>query len=59
MVYREIKADKAGEVDASVHNNRDIKHKRLVKIADHIDRASRVLFPVAFSIYNILYWSNY
>ena len=59
MVYRGIKADKVLEDDAPVHNNRGIKYKRLVEIADNIDRASRVLFPVAFSIYNMFYWSNY
>ena len=58
MVYRGIKADKAEEDNAVVNNNnRSIKNKRYVKIADNIDRASRVLFPVAFSIYNIIYWS--
>ena len=58
MVYRGIKADKAEEDNAVVNNNnRSIKNRRCVKIADNIDRASRVLFPVAFSIYNIIYWS--
>ena len=60
MVYRGIKADKAGEDNALVNNNnRSIKNKRYVKIADNIDRASRVLFPLAFTIYNIFYWSYY
>ena len=59
MVHRRIKADKAGKDDASVHNNRGIKYKRLVKIADNIDRASRVVFPLVFGIYNIFYWSYY
>lgn len=60
MVYRGIKADKAGEDNAVVNNNnRSIKNKRYVKIADNIDRASRVLFPLAFTIYNIFYWSYY
>ena len=59
MGYRGINADKAGADNASVNNNISIKNKRWVKIADNIDRASRVLFPLAFSIYNIFYWSNY
>lgn len=60
MVYRGIKANKAGEDNGLVNNNnRSIKNKRYVKIADNIDRASRVLFPLAFTIYNIFYWSYY
>lgn len=60
MVYRRTKADKAGEDNALGNNNNiSIKNKRWVKIEDNIDRASRVLFPLAFSIYNIFYWSYY
>ena len=59
MVYRGIKADKAGEDNALVNNNISIKNKRWVKIADKIDRASRVLFPLAFSFYNLFYWRYY
>ena len=59
MVYRGIKPDKAVVNNVSVHNTRSIRKKPRAKIADNIDKASRVLFPLAFSIYNIFYWTYY
>lgn len=57
MVYCGTKPDKVVVDDGTVASNRSVKNK--AKIADNIDRASRVLFPVVFSIYNIFYWIYY
>ena len=57
MVYCGTKPDKVAMDDGTVASNRSVKNK--AKIADNIDRASRVLFPVVFSIYNIFYWIYY
>ena len=43
----------------SLHNNRNTKNKRREKMADKIDKASRVLFPLAFIVYNVTYWIYY
>lgn len=59
MVCRATKANKVVVDDGPVHTNRSIKNKRREKIADNIDRASRVLFPLVFIIYNIFYWAYY
>ncbi|KAL9959474.1 hypothetical protein ACROYT_G032800 [Oculina patagonica] len=57
MAYRATKANKAvvddGPFDSST------KNKKMSKIADAIDNASRVLFPSAFIVYNIFYWTYY
>lgn len=57
MVYRATKANKAvvddGPPDDSYEN------KKISKIADAIDQASRVLFPLVFLCYNIFYWTYY
>jgi len=56
MVYRAAKANKAVVDDMSLHNKRDAKNKKRERIADKIDKASRVLFPLAFVVYNVAYW---
>lgn len=57
MVYRATKANRAvvddGPLDSSTEN------KKMSKIADAIDKASRVLFPLVFIGYNIFYWIYY
>jgi len=57
MVYCGAKPDKVVVNDGTVASNRSVKNK--AKIANNIDRASRVLFPMAFIIYNIFYWIYY
>lgn len=59
MVYRATKANKAVVDDMSLRNNRDAKKNKKERIADKIDKASRVLFPLAFVVYNIVYWVYY
>ncbi|XP_078343704.1 gamma-aminobutyric acid receptor subunit beta-3-like isoform X2 [Oculina patagonica] len=59
MVYRASKENKAVVDDVSLHNSRTTKSKRKEKIADKIDKASRVLFPLAFVVYNCYYWIYY
>lgn len=59
MVYRAAKANKAVVDDMSLRNNRDAKNKKREMIADKIDKASRVLFPLAFVVYNVVYWVYY
>jgi len=49
MAYPASKVNKGGK--AGVQN----VHKR----ADMIDNVSRVLFPLAFTVYNIFYWAYY
>lgn len=57
MVHRATKANKTvmddGRLDQSAEN------KKVSKIADAIDKASRVLFPLAFIGYNVFYWTYY
>ncbi|KAJ7383887.1 Gamma-aminobutyric acid receptor subunit alpha-4 [Desmophyllum pertusum] len=57
MVNRATKADKTVVDDVSLRSSRSIKKKRMEKIADNIDRASQVLFPLTFIVYNIFYWT--
>ena len=57
MVYRANKADKTVVDDVSLRSSRSITKKRMEKIADNIDRASQVLFPLTFIIFNIFYWT--
>ena len=59
MVYRAAKANKAVVDDMSLHNSRNTKNKKKERIADKIDKASRVLFPLTFIVYNIVYWVYY
>ncbi|KAL9959476.1 hypothetical protein ACROYT_G032802 [Oculina patagonica] len=59
MVYRATKGNKAVMEDGPLHSKRSIKNKRREKIADSIDKVSRVLFPSFFIIYNIFYWAYY
>ena len=57
MVYRATKANKAVMDDGPSDDNTE--DKKMSKIADAIDQASRVLFPLAFLCYNIFYWTYY
>ena len=57
MVYRATKDNKAVVDDGPLDNSNE--NKKMSKIADAIDRASRVLFPLAFIAYNIFYWTYY
>ena len=60
MVYRGTKDAKAVVVDdVSLHENKSTKYERRERIADKIDKASRVLFPLTFVIYNAYYWIHY
>lgn len=59
MVYRAAKANKVMVDDMSHHNHRNTKNKKREKMADKIDKASRVLFPLAFIVYNVSYWIYY
>ncbi|KAJ7336019.1 Gamma-aminobutyric acid receptor subunit alpha-4 [Desmophyllum pertusum] len=59
MVCRATKAHKTAVDDKSLHSTRSVKHKRMEKIADNIDRASQVLFPLAFTVFNMWYWIYY
>ena len=56
MAYRAKKYNKAVVDDGSV--NHDAGEKKS-KMADAIDKASRVLFPLCFIGYNIFYWTYY
>ena len=57
MVYRANKANKAVVDDGPLDNS--TQSKKMSKIADAIDNTSRVLFPLAFIVYNIFYWTYY
>jgi len=57
MVYRATKANKAVVDDGPPDNSTG--NKKMSKIADVIDQASRVLFPLVFLCYNIFYWTYY
>lgn len=57
MVYRATKANKAVVDDGPLDNSTE--NKKMSKIADAIDQASRVLFPLVFLGYNIFYWTYY
>lgn len=59
MVYRAAKANKAVVDDLSLRNNMETKYKKRERIADNIDKASRVLFPLTFVVYNVVYWVYY
>ena len=59
MVSRAAKANKAVVDDVSLRNNRETKNKKREMIADKIDKASRVLFPLTFVVYNVAYWVYY
>ena len=59
MVYRAAKANKTVVDDMSLHNNRNTKNKKRERFADKIDKASRVMFPLAFIVYNVVYWVYY
>ena len=59
MVYRAAKANKTVVDDMSLHNKRVTKSKKKERIADRIDKASRILFPLAFVVYNVVYWVYY
>jgi len=57
MVYRATKAHKAVVDDGPPDDSNG--NKKMSKIADAIDQASRVLFPLVFLCYNIFYWTYY
>ena len=43
--------------DGSLHDS--VNANRMQKIANAIDSFSRILFPLAFALYNIYYWAYY
>ena len=57
LAYTATKANKVVMEDGSYEENE--KKKAMEKIANAIDHTSRFLFPVAFTGYNIFYWSYY
>ena len=57
MVYRATKTNKAVVDDGPSDDSNE--NKKMLKIADAIDQASRVLFPLVFLCYNIFYWTYY
>ena len=57
MVYRATKANKAVMDDGTPDDRNE--DKKMSKIADAIDQASRVLFPLVFLCYNVFYWTYY
>jgi len=54
-------ATKAGKfvVDDGILDQGKMKSKRIMKKAELIDNASRVLFPLIFALYNLYYWIHY
>lgn len=54
MVYRANKASKAVVADGSTAELIGTSKKE--KAADCIDKTSRVLFPLLFIIFNVVYW---
>ena len=56
-------ADRANKVNKIVLEDGPLddstQSKKLPKIADAIDKTSRILFPLAFVVYNIFYWAYY
>ena len=59
MVHRATKVGNMVVDDSSVQEIRSTNSKRMEMIADKIDRASRVIFPSIFILYNIFYWAYY
>lgn len=60
MVHRATKVGKIVVDDnSSIQRERSTKSKRMEMIASNIDKASRVLFPSVFILYNIFYWTYY
>lgn len=59
MVCRATKDNKAVLDDVSHRTSRSTKIKRRERVADKIDKAARVLFPLAFIVYNVFYWTFY
>lgn len=54
-------ATKAGKfvVDDGIIDRSSIRSRRIIKRAEAIDNASRVLFPLTFVLYNVYYWTYY
>lgn len=46
-------------VDDGHFDETTLRSKRMMKRAEVIDSASRILFPLAFVVYNVYYWSYY
>ncbi|PFX21850.1 Gamma-aminobutyric acid receptor subunit beta-1 [Stylophora pistillata] len=59
MVHRATKVGNMVVDDSSVQEMTSTNSKRMEMIADKIDRASRVIFPSIFILYNIFYWAYY
>lgn len=59
MVHRATKVGNMVVDDSSVQEMTSTNSKRMEMIADKIDRASRVIFPSVFILYNIFYWTYY
>ena len=46
-------------VDDGHFDETTLRRNRMMKRAEVIDSASRILFPLAFVVYNVYYWSYY
>lgn len=46
-------------VDDGLVDQATLRSKRMMKRAELIDSASRILFPFAFVVYNVYYWTYY
>lgn len=57
VIYLASKAN--GTVLEDGSPNKNTVHKPSNKRAEMIDKASRILFPLAFIVYNIFYWNYY
>ena len=57
MVEQASKANKSVVDDAAIEEFIGTSKKEMA--ADYTDKASRVLFPLAFVIFNIIYWAYF
>lgn len=58
MAFGATKASKF-IMDDGIVDQTTITSQRLTKRAEAIDKASRILFPLTFALYNIYYWTYY
>lgn len=58
MTHDATKASKF-VVDDGIIDQSGIRSRRIMKRAEAIDNASRVLFPLTFVLYNVYYWTYY
>lgn len=57
MVEQASKANKSVVDDAAIEEFIGTSKKEMA--ADYTDKASRVLFPLVFVIFNIIYWAYF